>query len=113
MNYKKYLYKQAQQKHGDALGIYMTYTYSFYRDSVYWVLDTKFTSHIYNDPLRLTRRRKLRKDMVQLMIKNCARVVVVVLGNVNLKLSSRDCLYLEECHCVPDIVKNIISVSCL
>ena len=44
---------------------------------------------------------------------NGKRVVDVVLGVVNLKLPSRDYLSLEECHYVPSIVKNIISVSCL
>ena len=37
----------------------------------------------------------------------------MVLGVVNLKLPSGDYLYLEECHYVPSIVKNIISISCL
>ena len=32
---------------------------------------------------------------------------------MNLKLPSGDYLSLEECHCVPSIGKNIISVSCL
>ena len=44
---------------------------------------------------------------------NGARVVAVALGVVNLKLPSGDYLSLEECHYVPSIVKNIISVSCL
>ena len=44
---------------------------------------------------------------------NCARVFVVALGVVNLKLLSEDSLFLEECHYVPSIVKNIISISCL
>ena len=32
---------------------------------------------------------------------------------MNLKLPYEDYLFLEECHYVPSIVKNIISVSCL
>ena len=32
---------------------------------------------------------------------------------VNVKLPSRDCLSLEECHYVPSIVKNIILISFL
>ena len=44
---------------------------------------------------------------------NDARVAAVALGVVNLKLPSGDYLSLEECHYVPSIVKNIISVSCL
>ena len=58
-------------------------------------------------------KRKLRKGEVELRMGNGARVVVVALGVVNLKLPSGDYLSLEECHYVPRIVKNIISVSCL
>ena len=43
---------------------------------------------------------------------NNARVDVVALGVVNLKLLSGDYLSLEEYHYVPTIDKNIISVSC-
>ena len=44
---------------------------------------------------------------------NIARVVAMVLVVVNLKLPSGDYLSLEECHYVPRIVKNIISICCL
>ena len=44
---------------------------------------------------------------------NDARVAVVALGVVNLKLPSRDYLSLKEYHYILSIVKNIISVSCL
>ena len=44
---------------------------------------------------------------------NGARVVVVALGSVNLKLPSKDFLSLEECYYFPCIVKNIISLSCI
>ena len=112
-NCKRYLNEKAQQKYGDAPGIYMIYTYLSYRDSISWVLDTGCTSHICNDLQRLTSKRKLRKGEVELMMGNDARVTDVALGVVNLKLLSGDYLSLEECHYVPSIVKNIISVSCL
>ena len=44
---------------------------------------------------------------------NSARVVIIALGSVNLKLPSGDFISLEECYYVPCIVKNIILVSCL
>ena len=88
-------------------------TYLSYRDSSSWVLDTGCTSHIYNDLQRLTSKRKLIKGEVKLRMRNDTKVSVVVLGVVNLKLPSRDYLYLEECHYVPSIVNNIISASCL
>ena len=50
---------------------------------------------------------------MELRIGNGTRVAAVTLGVVNLKLPSRDYLSLEECHYVPSIVKNIISISCL
>ena len=109
-NCKKYLNEKAQKMHGDALGIYMRATYLYYRDSLSWLLDT---SHIYNDWNRMTGKQKLRKSKVELRIGNGARAVVVALGVVNLKLPSGDCLSLEECHYVPSIFKNIISLSSL
>ena len=44
---------------------------------------------------------------------NGARVDVVALAVVNLKLPSENYLSLEECYYVPSIVKNIISIFCL
>ena len=88
-------------------------TYLSYRDSTSWVLDTGCTTHIRNDSQRLTSKRKLRKGEVELRMGNDARVAAMTLGVVNLKLPSKDYIYLEECHYVPSIVKNIISVSCL
>ena len=58
-------------------------------------------------------KKKLRKSEVELRIGNNARVAAVALGVVNLKLPSGDYLSLKECHYIPSIVKNIISVSCL
>ena len=110
-NCKKYLNEKAQRKHDGAPSIYMIDTYLSSRDSASWVLDTGCTSLICNDSQRVTSKRKLRKGKVELRMGNDARVVVVALGVVNLKLSSRDYLSLEECHYVPSIVKNIISVS--
>ena len=105
-NCKKYLNEKAQRKHDDAPGIYMIDTYLSYRDSASWVLDTGCTSHICNDSQRLTSKQKMRKGEVELRMGNGARVAVVALGVVNLKLSSGDYLSLEECHYVPSIVKE-------
>ena len=112
-NCKKYLNEKAQRKHGDAPGIYMIDTYLSYRYFASWVLDTGCTSHICNDSQRLTSKRKLRKGKVELRMGYGARVAAVALGVMNLKLPSGDYLSLEECHYVSNIVKNIISVSCL
>ena len=87
--------------------------YLSYRDSASWVSDTRCTSHICNDSHKLTSKRKLRKGEVELRVGNNARVAAVALGVLNLKLPFGDYLSLEECHYVPSIVKNIISVSCL
>ena len=86
--------------------------YLSYRDFASWVLDTRCTSHICNDSQRLTSKQKLRKGEVELRRENNARVDVVALGVVNLKLLSIDYLSLKECHYILNIVKNIISVSC-
>ena len=88
-------------------------TYLSYRDSTSWVLETGYVTHVCNDFQKLTSKRKLNKGEVELRMENGARVVAIALGFVNLKLLFKDFISLEECHYVPCIVNNIISVSCL
>ena len=88
-------------------------TYLSYRDSTSWLLDTRYNSHMCSDSRRLTSKQKLRKGEVELRIGNDARVAIVLLGVVNLKLPFSDYLSLKEFYYIPDIVKNIILVSFL
>ena len=55
-------------------------TYLSYRDSTFWVLDTRCVTHVYNDFQRLTSKKKLKKGEVELRMGNDTRVVVVTLG---------------------------------
>ena len=50
---------------------------------------------------------------MELMVGNDARVIVVMLGVVNLKLSFRDYLSFEKYDYVPRRVRNVILVFCL
>ena len=57
--------------------------------------------------------RMLAEEEVDLRMGNGARVVVVTVGEVNLKLANGHSFVLDTCYYVPFIIKNIISISCL
>ena len=78
-----------------------------------WVLDTGCGSHICTDMQGLRDNRKLIKGESDLRVGNGARVAAVAIGTNVLNLPSCFCLYLDNCFCVPALMKNIIYVSCL
>ena len=53
------------------------------------------------------------KGEFNLRVGNGARVAAVAIGTYVLNLPSGFCLYLDNCFCVPALMKNIIYVSCL
>ena len=55
----------------------------------------------------------LTEGEVDLRMGNGAKVVAIVVGEVNLRLTSENILVLDTCYYVPSIIKNIISISCL
>ena len=48
-----------------------------------------------------------------LHVGNGARVVVVAVGTYPIQLPSDFCLELRDCYCVPNVSRNLISISCL
>ena len=57
--------------------------------------------------------RKLKKDEVILRMKNRAKVAALAVGSCSLSLPTGLVMELNNCYYVPNITKNIISVSCL
>src|SRR5262249_5136674 len=75
------------------------------------VLDTGCASHICNSLQMLANRRRLGKKEVEMRMGNGALVCTKAMGTARLTLPSGHLLELNNCFYVPDIVKNIISVS--
>ena len=61
----------------------------------------------------LTNRRKLNRGDVDLRLGNGAKVAALAVGTARLKLQTGEIMELHECHFVPSIIKNIISISFL
>ena len=82
--------------------------------SIYdWVLDTGSCAHICSNIQALKNRRKLRNKEVQLRVGNGAQVAAVTVGSIELYLPSGLVMELENVYFVPNIFRNIISISCL
>src|SRR5262249_20271769 len=76
-----------------------------------WVLDTGCASHICNSLQLLTNKRRLGKKEVEMRMGNGALVTAKAVGTAHLTLPSGHSLELNDCFYVPDIIKNIISIS--
>ena len=50
---------------------------------------------------------------MDLRLDNGAKVAALAVGTTRLKLQTGEIMELHECHFVPSIIKNIISISCL
>lgn len=78
-----------------------------------WVLDTGASSHICNSMQDLKESRRLSRGQESLRVGNGARVAALAVGTCYLTLSSGYVLSLQDCLFVPNIVRNIISISAL
>jgi hypothetical protein len=61
--------------------------------------------------LSLTRR--FTKGELDVHVGNRAKVAAIAVGTFHLPLPSGLVLELNNCYCIPDLCKNIISSSCL
>jgi len=78
-----------------------------------WILDTGCGSHLCNRVQGLRNPRPLEKGEVDLRVGNGAKVAAVSVGTFVIKLPSGFEMYLNNCYFVPQLTKNIISVSVL
>jgi GAG-pre-integrase domain len=61
----------------------------------------------------LKNRRKLHNKEIQFRVRNGAQVAAVTVGSIKLCLPSGLIMELENIYIVPNIFRNIISISCL
>ena len=113
-NCKKFL---AKKKLGEAStsnqGLFMIEINFLESQNSTWVLDTGCGSHICNNVKGLVRSRKLNKDEVILRVGNRAKVTELAVGTYCLAMPSGKSIFLNNCYYVPNIIKNIISISVL
>lgn len=78
-----------------------------------WVLDSGASSHICNSMQDLVGSRRLSKGEVTLRVGNGANVAALAIGTCCLTLPSRSSLELSGCLYIPEVIRNIISISVL
>ena len=96
---------------GPSAGIY--YTEVNLSTTRGWVLDTGSESHICVDMQVLESERRLAKGEADVRVADGRCVEAIAIGVVRLGLSSGLELTLNECYCIPDFRKDIISISLL
>src|SRR6187397_2402890 len=78
-----------------------------------WVLDTGCGSHLCSNSQGLRNARRLEKGEIELRVGNGARIGAVSVGTLSLSLPTGLVLELDNVYYVPNITKNIISISAL
>ena len=77
------------------------------------IVDSGCGSHLGNFVQGLRNRRQLARGEVDLRVGNGAKVAALSVGTYVIRLPSGLELYLNNCYFVPQLSKNIISVSVL
>ena len=77
-----------------------------------WCVDSGCTNHIYNSLQGFQETRKLNERELFLTLAYGSRILVVAIGVFNLCFKSR-VLILEDCLYVPNVCRNLISVTYL
>ena len=111
-NCKLYLDKIQKKKHVDASKSVLMFELNLsQKNSSLCILDTGSAAHICNDLRIVKNRRSLLHGEVDLLVGNGASVAVLQVGDATLSLANNKTLVLTNCYYVPEIVKNIISIS--
>ena len=77
-----------------------------------WCVDSSCTNYIYNSLQGFRETRKLNEGELFLTLADRSRIPVVAVGVFNLCFESR-VLILEDCLCVPNVRRNLISATYL
>ena len=96
-----------------ATGTFLVELYNLTPDHSTWVFDTGCGAHLVNDRQVLQQSRDLRQGDMALTLGNGKRVHAVAVGRVRLEFASSFSLILEDVYFVPNLIKNIVSVSVL
>ena len=78
-----------------------------------WVFDTTCVTHIVNNVQGLRSRRKLEKGEGTVRVGNGAKVDALEVGIFELFSATGLVIKLNDCHFVPIITRNIISIPIL
>ncbi|KAI3813976.1 hypothetical protein L1987_18713 [Smallanthus sonchifolius] len=78
-----------------------------------WVFDTRCGYHICNDLQGLKKVRRLKQGDLELHVGNGQKVVVKVVGEYTLLLPSGLKLVLNNVYFIPNLTRNVVSVSAL
>ncbi|KAJ9557308.1 hypothetical protein OSB04_011922 [Centaurea solstitialis] len=70
-------------------------------------------NHICNHLQGFTRRETLRKDRLNLRVGEGTPLIAEAVGSYSLSLPSGLVLELENCYCVPKMIKNVMSFDFL
>ncbi|KAD5962114.1 hypothetical protein E3N88_13587 [Mikania micrantha] len=110
-NCPKYLaeLKKAKSSGASTSGIFVIEMYSFSPKS--WVFDTGCGSHICNKMKGLKNVRELKDGEMELHVGNGAHVAVKAIGEYEILLPSGFYLKLDNVCFIPNVTRNIVSVS--
>ncbi len=76
-----------------------------------WCLDSGATTHVCNTWQGFQETRRLSEGEISLLMGSDARVAAISLGTFKLVLLDGTTLYLKDCLYVPQVRRNLISVS--
>ena len=78
-----------------------------------WCVDTGATNHVYNSLQGFQETKRLARGKIDLLMGYTSRVAAVAMGVVTLHFEGDKFLVLDDCLYVPDVRRNLVSVSCL
>ena len=78
-----------------------------------WCVDTGATNHVYNSLQGFQETRRLADGEICLWLGDTTKVAARAVGEVSLRFGGHKLLVLKDCLFVPQIRRNLISVSCL
>ena len=78
-----------------------------------WCVDTGATNHVSNSLQGFQETKRLARGEIDLLMGDTSRVAAVAVGVVTLHFEGDKILVLDDCLYVPNVRRNLVSVSCL
>ena len=76
-------------------------------------MDTRATNHVCNSLQGFQETRRLARGEIDLLMGDTSRVAAIAVGVVTLHFEGDKFFVLDDCLYVPDVRRNLVSVSCL
>ncbi|GJT13546.1 retrotransposon protein, putative, ty1-copia subclass [Tanacetum coccineum] len=106
------LKKKKQVGSASSSGIFTIELFSLPKNNS-WVYDTGCGTHICNTKQGFRIEKKLKRGALYLYVGNGVREQVEAIESYDLVLPNGLVICLDNCHYAPNIVKGVVSVSCL